>query len=68
MLLTIALVLVAMLALAALEVWLFWRLGERGGLPSARAGVRRRLNASRSRRSGRSGRRHPLDARTEKTR
>jgi hypothetical protein len=30
MLLTIALVVVAMLALAALELWLFWRLPGRG--------------------------------------
>lgn len=29
MLLTIAVILVAMLAVAALEVWLFWRVGER---------------------------------------
>jgi len=29
MLLTIALILAAMIAVAALELWLFWRLGER---------------------------------------
>ncbi len=29
MLLTIAVILVAMLAVAALELWLFWRMGER---------------------------------------
>jgi hypothetical protein len=29
MLLTIALILAAMVSLAALELWLFWRLGER---------------------------------------
>ena len=29
MLLTIAIVLAAMIAVAALELWLFWRLGER---------------------------------------
>jgi hypothetical protein len=52
MLLTITLILVAMVLLAALEIWLFWQLGERDD--------RRRIRKRREPRSSErwTGRRH----------
>lgn len=42
--LTITLILVAMIALAALELWFFWRLGERGDARRSRARLRLRFS------------------------
>jgi hypothetical protein len=42
--LTITLILVAMVALVALELWFFWRLGERDDARRSRARLRPRVS------------------------